>query len=145
LIFFIFCPSKICVSLTVVLLHFSSPVLSLLRSMSSRHHIVSHFSLSQDELAASDSSFDNVLSYCLPFQVETEVLSSHYRRRITSLNRLTHTLYYYKKIISILVTHLTTQPRLHFASFLARAPRHQSFVCYSRSLSPLSHAHYSLA
>jgi hypothetical protein len=46
-----------------------------------------------------------------------------------------------KNIISILATLPTAQPRLHFASFLARSPRHRSSTRHHHSLSSLSHSH----
>jgi hypothetical protein len=55
----------------------------------------------------------------------------------------TATSHCYKKIISILTTLFITQPRLYFASSLARAPHHRSFTHRCRSLSSLSHAHHS--
>jgi hypothetical protein len=48
-------------------------------------------------------------------------------------------LHCYKKIISTVATLPTTQLHLHFASSVARAPRHRSFTHHHRSLSPLSH------
>jgi hypothetical protein len=124
------------------LLSFSSPVPPLLRSTSS-HRAPCHvsFPLNQDKLTTSTSSSDNVLSHCLPSQAETKVLNSHHHRRPPSPDRLTPTLHYYKKILSTLVTLLTTQLRLYFASSLVRAPRHQSSTCYHHFFSPLSHTH----
>jgi hypothetical protein len=44
-----------------------------------------------------------------------------------------------------LVTLPTTQPRLHFVSFLARTPRLQDFTRRHRSLSPPSHVYHPSA
>jgi hypothetical protein len=85
--------------------------------------------------------FGNALSCCLPSWVETEALYLHDWRRLTSLNCLTPTLHCYKKIISTLITLPTTQSRLHFTSFLARALHHRSSFCCHHFLSPLSHTH----
>jgi hypothetical protein len=49
-------------------------------------------------------------------------------------------LHCYKNIISTMATLRTTQPCLHFASSLVRAPRHQSSTHHHCSLSPMSHA-----
>jgi hypothetical protein len=99
------------------------------------------FPLSQDELTASTLSSGNALSRRLPSRAKTEALNSHYRRRIPSPNCLTFTLHCYKKIISTLDTLITTQLRLHFASYLARAPHLRSSTRHCRSLSLLSHVH----
>jgi hypothetical protein len=97
--------------------------------------------LSQDEIAASVSSSTNILSGRLPSKAETKSLSPQHRRRLHFSDQPTSTLYCYKKIISTLVTLPTTQPRRHFASSLARAPRHRSSTRRHRSLSPLSHTY----
>jgi hypothetical protein len=97
--------------------------------------------LSQDEFTASASSFDNALCHHLPSQVETEALNLHHRRRLSSLDRSTHILHCYKKIISNLATLTTIQPRIYFASSLVRASRHQSSTRRRHSLSPLSYTH----
>jgi hypothetical protein len=86
----------------------------------------SSFPWSQDELAASTSSFGNALSCRLPSWAKTEALNPHHRRRSPSPDPLTLTLHCCKNVISTLVTLPTTQPHLHFASLLARAPRHQN-------------------
>jgi hypothetical protein len=118
-------------------------------SFGQRHHIIvlchASFPLSQDELAASASSFGNALSCRLPSRTKIEALNLHHRRRLHFSDHRTPTIHCYKKIISILVTLPTTQPHLHFASFLARAPRHRSFTRRHRSLSPLSHVYRSSA
>jgi hypothetical protein len=98
----------------------------------------SSFSLNQDEFIASASSFSNALFYHLLFQLETKSLNPHHHSRPPSLNRLAPTLYYYKKIISILITLTTTQSYLHFTSSLARAPRNRSSTHHRRSLSSFS-------
>jgi hypothetical protein len=63
--------------------------------------------------------------------------------QLPSSDRPTPTFHCYKKIISILITLPTTQPRLHFVSSLARAPRHQSFTRRHHYLSLPSHTHHS--
>jgi hypothetical protein len=55
---------------------------------------------------------------------------------------LTPTLHCYKKVNSTLVTLATTQPRLHFASYLTRAPHRQSSTRRHGSLSLSSHTHH---
>jgi hypothetical protein len=99
------------------------------------------FPLSQDELAAFASSSENALSHCLPSRAETEALNLHQYCMLPSPDRWTPTLHCYKKIISILATLPTTQPRLYFASSLARTPRHRSSTHRRSSLSPLSYTH----
>jgi hypothetical protein len=84
--------------------------------------------MNQDELADFASFSSNASSRRLPSQAQTETLNLHHRHRPPSPNRLTHTLYCYKKTISALATLPTTQLRLHFVSSLARAPCHQSFT-----------------
>jgi hypothetical protein len=110
-----------------------------------RHHTVTpdhaSFPLRQDELTASTSSSSNALSRCLPSRAKIEALNSHYHCRLPSSDRPTLTLHYYKKIILTLTTLPTTQPRLHFASSLVRAPRHQSSTHHHHFLSTSSHAH----
>jgi hypothetical protein len=114
-------------------------------SSSQRHHGTApchaSFPLNQDELDVFASSFDNALSHRLPFQAETEALNPHHHCRLPSPDCPTHTLQCYKKIISTLATLPTIQPRLHFASSLAKAPRRQCSSRHPRSLSQLSHAH----
>jgi hypothetical protein len=95
------------------------------------------FPWSQNELAISASSSGNASSRRLPCRAEIEALNLHHRRCPPSLDRPTPTLHCYKNVISNLATLPTTQPRLHFASFLARAPRHRSSIRRLRSLSPL--------
>jgi hypothetical protein len=55
--------------------------------ITSPRYVTIFFPLSQDELVASALSFDNVLSYRLLSQAETETLNLHHRRRLLSLNR----------------------------------------------------------
>jgi hypothetical protein len=100
-IFFIFRPSKIHVSLTDVISALSP---SRCRLSSGRHrHTVApcytSFTLSQDEVIASASSFSNILSRHLLSRAEIEVLNTHHHHRLPSLDRLTHIFYCYKKII----------------------------------------------
>jgi hypothetical protein len=99
------------------------------------------FPLSHDKFAASASSFGNTLSHRLSFRAETEALNPHHRCRLSSSDCPTPILQCYKKIISTLATLPTTEPRLHLASSLARAPRHQCSTHHHHSLSPQSHAH----
>jgi hypothetical protein len=117
-IFFIFRPSKIRDSPTGVVFSLSPPQCHL--SSSHHHHAAAlcHASLpwSQDELAASTSSFGNASSRHLLSRAETEALNSHHRHRPPSSDHLTPTLHCYKKVISTLTTLPTTQPRLHFTS-----------------------------
>jgi hypothetical protein len=54
---------------------------------------------------------------------------------VTLLDRTTTTLYYYKKVISNLFTLSTTQPRLYFIFFLARARRYRSSTYHRHSMS----------
>jgi hypothetical protein len=125
-ILFIFWSNKIHISPTSIVSSLSPPQCRL--SSSRRRHTTTSchcsFLLSQDELAASASSFDNVLSHHLPSQTETKVLNLHHRRRLPSLDRSTPTLYCYKKISSNLATLSTTQPRLHFAFSLTKLKHH---------------------
>jgi hypothetical protein len=142
-IFFIFWLNKICVSPTSVVSSLSPPQCRL-SSGWRRHAAVSchaFFSWSQDNLTASASSSGNASSHRLPSWVEIEALNPHHCHRPPSLDRLTPTLYCYKKFISTLVTLPTTQLRLHFVSSLARAPHHRSSTSYRHSLTPLSHTH----
>jgi hypothetical protein len=142
-IFFIFQPSKICVIPT----DFVSSLSPLWCGLSSgqRHHTAApchaSFPLSQNALTASTSSFANILSHRLSFRAKTEALNPHHRHRLPYPDRSTPILHWYKKIFSTLATPLTTQPRLHFASFLAR-PHHRSSTHHCGSFLPLSHTHY---
>jgi hypothetical protein len=76
-------------------------------------------------VTASASSSSNAWSHRLPSQTETEVLNPHHRYRSCSPDSPTLTLHCYKEVISILTILNTTQPHLHFASSLARAPHHR--------------------
>jgi hypothetical protein len=58
---------------------------------------------------------------------------------------ITTTLHCYKKIISTLITLVTTQSHLYFTSSLAKAPYHLSFTHCRRSLSSTSYAHHPSA
>jgi hypothetical protein len=68
-------------------------------------------------------------------------LNLHHHNMALSSNRLTSTLYCYKKIIPILATFSITQSHLYFTPFLAKVLRRQSFIRSRRSLASLSHAH----
>jgi hypothetical protein len=97
------------------------------------------FLWSQDELTASASSSSNASSCRLLSWPEIKVLNSHHRHRPPSSDSPTLNLYCYKKVISTLITQSPiTQPRLYFASSLARAPRHQSSTRHYR---PPSNTH----
>jgi hypothetical protein len=116
------------------------------RLSSGRHHHTTtpchaYFPLSQAELTASASFSDNTSSHRLPSQAKTEALNLHHHCRPPSLDHLTPTLHYYKKVISTLVTLPTTQPHLHFASSLTGPPPHQSSTYRRCSLSPTPHTH----
>jgi hypothetical protein len=114
--------------------------------MSPGRRAVSRFlTLEPRQLDATASSFDNDLSHRLPSWAETKALNLHHHCRPPSPDSPTPTLHCYKNVISTLATLPTTQPRLHFASSLVRAPRHRSSTHHRRSLSPLSHAHRSSA
>jgi hypothetical protein len=146
-IFFIFQPSKICVSPTDVVSSISPPQCHL-SSGQCRHATVPYhtsFPLRQDELDASTSSFDNASSYRLPSRVKINVLYLHHHRRPSFSDRPTLIFYYYRKVISILITLLTTQSCLYFVSSLARAPHHWSSTCRHRSLSTLFQLHHPSA
>jgi hypothetical protein len=142
-IFFIFRPNKIHISPTGVVSSLSPPWCRFSTGRRCHTTVLYHasFSWSQDKLAASASSSDNVSTCRLPSRAETEVLNSHHRHRPPFPNSLTPTLHCYKKVISILATAPTTQSCLHFASSLGRAPRHQSSTTLHHSLSLSSHAH----
>jgi hypothetical protein len=126
--FIIFVPSKIHVSSTGSISSLSPPR-CYLSSGRCRHIIVpchASFLRSQDELTAFVSSSDNTSSHRLLSRAETEALNPHRLHWPPSSDCLTPTIHCYKKVISTFVTLLTTQPRLHFASSLVRAARHQS-------------------
>jgi hypothetical protein len=86
------------------------------------------FAWSQNEFSVYASSFGKALSRRLPSRAKIEALDPHHHRRSPSLDRPTHTLYCYKRVILILITLPTTQSRLHFTSSLARAPRYRSSI-----------------
>jgi hypothetical protein len=99
------------------------------------------FPLCQDERATSASSFSNALSRRLPPRTKIKVLNLYHYHRLPYSDRPTHTLYYSKNVISILVTPLTPQPCIHFVSSLARAPRRWSCIYHHRSLLLPFHAY----
>jgi hypothetical protein len=135
--------SKICVRPTAVASSLS-PLQCRLSSSRCRHIAApcySSFTLNQDELAASTSSYDKASSCRFPSRADTEALNPHHHSRPSFLDRPTLTLHCYKKIILTVTTLPVTQSCLHFAFSLARALSHQSSTCYHSSLSLLSHAH----
>jgi hypothetical protein len=142
-IFFIFRSSMIRVSRIDVVSSLSPPRCH--PSSGWCHHAAASchasFSWSQDEPATSTLSSGNTSSHRLPSRTETEPLNPHHRRPPHSPDSLTSTLHCYKKIISTLATLPINQQCLHFASSLARAPRHRSSIYHRRSLSPPSHVH----
>jgi hypothetical protein len=143
LIFFIFRSCKIRVNPTGIVSSFSSV---RCRLSSGRHcHAAAprhtSFLWSKNELAASASSSGNTSSHRFPSWAENKALNPHRHCRPPSSNHPTPTLHCYKKVISILTTLPTTQPRLHFDSSLARASRNQSSTHHRRSLLSSSHAH----
>jgi hypothetical protein len=93
------------------------------------------FPWNQDKHRASSSSSNNTSSRHLPLQAETKALKPHHCRQPPTPYCSTPTLHCYKKLISTLVTLLTTQPHLHFASSLARTLCHWSSTRHHRSLS----------
>jgi hypothetical protein len=145
--FFIFWPSKICVSPTAIISSLFSPRCRL--SSDQRCHTAipccTFFPWSQDELDASTSSFGNTLSHRLSPRVETEALNPHHHCRSPSPDHPTPTIHCYKKIISILITLPTTQSRLYFTSSLAKASYHRSFTCHRHFLLLSSHDYRSSA
>jgi hypothetical protein len=141
--FFHFLASKIRVNPTDIVSSLFPPR-CFLSSGRCHHAVIScHTSLlwSQDELAASASSFDNTLSHHIPSQAKTKALNPHHRRWPPSPNSPALTIHCYKKVISTLDTLHITQMCLHFTSSLARAPWHQSSTCHRHSLSSSSHVH----
>jgi hypothetical protein len=88
----------------------------------------------------SETTSTNASPCRLPSRAKTKAMNLHHRHRPPSMDRLTSTLHYYKKVMSILVTLSTTQPRLYFALSIARAPKHRSSTRCRRSLSPSSYA-----
>jgi hypothetical protein len=113
----------------------ASPSATLLRHVTFHFHGVKTISLSPLQLSA---TLHSVAAW-----VEIEALNSHRRRKPPSLDNLTLSLHCYKKVISTLVSLPTTQLYLYFASFLARAPRHRSFirpiVLFHRRSMPIVH------
>jgi hypothetical protein len=146
-IFFIFWHSKFHVSSTGVV---SSLFPLQWRLSYGRHHHAAalchaSFSLSQDELIASVSFFNNALSCRLLSQTEIEVFNPHHRHRSPYPDRPTLTLHCCKKVISTLATFPNTQPRLYFVSSLIKTPRHRSSIRRHHSLSPPSHTYHPSA
>jgi hypothetical protein len=134
--FLYFWPSKIRVTPTHVVSSLS-PSQCCLSSGWRRHTTApchTSFSLSQNELAAAASSFNNTCSWRLPSPAETEALNPHHHHRPPSPDRLTPTLHYYKNVISTLVTIPTIQPHLHFVRSLARVTHHRSSTHHHHSL-----------
>jgi hypothetical protein len=125
-----FLPSKICVSPTGVV---SSLVPPLLRPTSPHRRTVLLF-LPMGPRRAHCLCFIFWQCFIPPpsSQNKTEALNLHHHCRPLSPDKPTPT---------TLVTLPTTQPRLHFASSLARAPCHWSNTRCHRSLSPPSHTH----
>jgi hypothetical protein len=109
-IFFIFRDSKIRLSPIGIVSSISS--LRCRLSSDQRRHATTpyyaSFLLSQDKFVVSASSFDNASSCRLPSRAETNVLNLHRRRQLRLSDHLTHTLYYYRKVISTLTTLPTT-------------------------------------
>jgi hypothetical protein len=130
-------PTSIISSLSPPRCHLSSG--RCLHTAASCH---SSFSWSHDELDASASLSGNISSCPLPSRAKTEALNLHHHCWPPLSDHLTPTLHCYKKVMSTLASLPATQLCLHFASSLARAPRHQSSTCHRRSLLPLSHTHH---
>jgi hypothetical protein len=88
-------------------------------SSSQRRHAVipchASFPLSQDELTASASSSDNVLSHRLPSQAKIKVLNPQHCRSLSSPDYPTRTINCYKKIIST----FDTLPLLNYVFILS--------------------------
>jgi hypothetical protein len=145
--FFIFWLSKIHISSTVIVSSVFPPRYHL--SSDQHRHITvlcyASFSWSQDELIVFVLSSDNASSHRIPSRAKTKTLNMHHHRQPASPDRLTPNLHYYKNIISALTTLSITQPHLHFASSLAKAPWHQSSTRRYRFLSPSSHAYHPSA
>jgi hypothetical protein len=143
LIFFIFLPSKIRVSLAGVVSSIFPPWYHL--SSDRRHHATApcraSFSLSQDELAVSASSSSNDSSRRIPSRTKTEALNLRYHRRPPSSDHPTPILHCYENVISVLTTLTITQSHLHFVSSLARASRHRRSTFHRHSLSLPSHTY----
>jgi hypothetical protein len=80
-----------------------------------------------------------------PAALSLESKLKHWIRGLPSSDRLTPTIHWYKKIISILVTLSTTQPCFYFTSSIVRAPRHRSSTRRHHSLSLLSYTYHPFA
>jgi hypothetical protein len=135
---------KIRVSPTSVISSLSLPRCLLSSSHRCQATVSCHtsFPLSQDELADFASSSGIASYYHFPSRAKIEALNLRHHYRPPSLDPSTPILHCNKKLISTLATLLTTEPRLHFDSFLARAPRHRSSTRHHHSLLPPSHAHH---
>jgi hypothetical protein len=127
-VFFIFQSSKIRVNPTGVT-SFLSPFWCCLSSDRHCHTATPYcasFPWSQDELATFASSSINASSRCLASQVETKALNTHHHHRSPSSDRLTLTLYCYKRSSRS----WSLSPPLNrvsiFAFFLDWAPCHRS-------------------
>jgi hypothetical protein len=99
LIFFIFWSSKICISPTRVVYSFF-PFRCHLSSDRCSHAVttcLTSFTLSQDELAAFTSFSGNALFRRFSSRAKNEALNLHHHRMLSSSDRLTPTLHYYKK------------------------------------------------
>jgi hypothetical protein len=127
--------------------YFLLPVPSLLRSTSTRCHVISLFLPMESKTSSLPPLHLAAIHHhtASPSQAETEVLNLHHRRRLPSQDHLTSTLDCYKKVISILTTLPNTQLCLYFASSLTRAPHRRSSTHRHRSLSLMSHANRSFA
>jgi hypothetical protein len=116
----------------------------LLRLTSSRHSTVARF-LPMKPRWTRYLRF--IFSQCFimspPLSSQNRSIKSTPPSLTTLPDRPTHTLHYYKKVISTLVTLSTAQPRLYFASSLARAPRHRISTYRRHSLSSSSHVYRS--
>jgi hypothetical protein len=142
-IFFIFWTSKIRVSLTDIVSSLSLPAAtSPLADVTTSPHYITLSSHRAKTSLLHPLHLPTMLHLIVsPSRAETEPLKLHYHHWPPSSDNPTPTIHCYKKIILILVTLPTTQVRLHFASSLARAPRHWSFTRRHRSLSLPSHVH----
>jgi hypothetical protein len=105
-IFFIFWPSKICVSPIDVISFLFCP-------SGRRHHAVvlchTSFPYSQNKLVTSSSFSDNALSRCISPWVKIKTLNPHHHCRPSYLDRPTPTLHCYKKFTPTMPTLSTTQ------------------------------------
>jgi hypothetical protein len=134
-IFFIFRPSKICVSTTDVASSLSSSRCCL--SPNKHHYVITSchasFTWSQHELIASASSSGNASSYHILSWTKTEAFNSYRHRRPPSPNSLSPT---------TMGTLFTTQQCLHFTFSVAKTSHHRSSTRRRYSLSLSSHIHH---